>query len=79
MNKPLQINSLQAGGGRALDRDALEQAISNTCIRDGFTVKRCNTPKECVEFLAEMTEAITGTKTLRILSPPSYSNPSIIN
>ena len=60
-----------------MDRDALEQAISNTCIRDGFTVKRCNTPKECVEFLAEMTEAITGTKTLRIISP-SYFNPSII-
>ena len=42
------------------DRQALEQAISNTCIRDGFTIKRCHSPKDCVRFLAAFTRGLTA-------------------
>ena len=54
-----QGHSNQASGGQALNRESLEQAISNTCVRDGFTVRRCRNPKECVEFLAALTDVLT--------------------
>ena len=54
-----QGHSNQASGGQALNRESLEQAISNTCVRDGFTVRRCRSPKECVEFLAALTDVLT--------------------
>ena len=58
----------EAWGSRALDRNVLEQALSNTCIRDQFTVKRCRTQKETVQFLAALTDTLTDAysgKTLR--------------
>lgn len=44
---------------KALDRNALEQAMSNTLIRDGFHVKMTKNQKESMRFLARMTRMIT--------------------
>ena len=54
---------------KALDRNALDQAMSNTLIRDGFHVKITKNQKESMKFLAKMTQFLTqkfNGKTLKI-------------
>ena len=40
---------------RAIDRNTLDQAISNTCIRDGFKIRRSNSQKDSCKFLQVFT------------------------
>ena len=57
---------------RGIDRDVLEQAITNTSVRDGFYIKRTKTQGESVKFLAAFTSALikkyTSTITLKCSS-----------
>lgn len=43
---------------KCLDRSALDQAMSNTLIRDGFHVKLTKNQKESMRFLAKLTTVI---------------------
>ena len=40
---------------RAIDRNTLDQAISNTCIRDGFKIRRSNSQNDSCKFLQVFT------------------------
>ena len=56
-SKPIwQGHENQGGGGRAIDRSVLEQAMSNTCIRDGFNVRKTKSQKESMKFLKVFTD-----------------------
>ncbi len=46
------------GFSKALDRSALDQAMSNTFVRDGFHVKITKSQKESIRFLANMTNSL---------------------
>ena len=46
------------GNHRGIDRDVLEQAISNTAVRDGFYIKRTKTQGESMKYLATFTSAL---------------------
>ena len=55
---------------RGIDRDVLEQAISNTALNDGFSIKRTKTQGESMKYLAKFTNALikkytNSTTTLR--------------
>ena len=55
--------------GKALDRNTLDQAMSNTLIRDGFHVKMTKNQKESMKFLAKMTQFLARKyqgKTLKV-------------
>lgn len=43
---------------RGIDRDAIEQAVSNTAVRDGFYIKRTKTQGESMKYLATFTNAL---------------------
>ena len=46
------------GNHRGIDRDVIEQAISNTAVRDGFYIKRTKTQGESMKYLATFTSAL---------------------
>ena len=59
-------NSENPPGFRGIDRDVLEQAITNTSVRDGFFIKRTKTQGESIKFLAAFTSALIQKYTSKI-------------
>merc|ERR1719273_2613627 len=60
------ITSGNPAGFRGIDRDVLEQAITNTSVRDGFIIKRTKTQGESVKFLAAFTSALIHKYTSKV-------------
>ena len=59
-------NNGTANFHRGIDRDVLEQAITNTSVRDGFFIKRTKTQGESVKFLAAFTTVLSQNYTSNV-------------